>query len=217
MSIYWKQSLWLGGLYWLISLVFTLADTFETYMADFILSMLLTLFLIPMNFIKPVKWIEKTMNKLPIFSTFLTAVGWVPYISISIFLLTTIYAVVVIIAGYTSIDGIILKLITPLTILTVVKNAGIIFSFIIAAFLVLVYKKSVAGCLNNKFKLVEGNACNLTVVEEAVAEHAKKMYKCKKEVTKRAENEKKMKEKKKAAKKIVKEKQKEEKAAKKKD
>jgi hypothetical protein len=43
MSIYWKQSLWLGGLYWVISLVFTLVDTFETYMADFILSMLLTL------------------------------------------------------------------------------------------------------------------------------------------------------------------------------
>ena len=63
MSIYWKQSLLLGGMYWIISLILGYIDTFETYFTDFVLSLFLTIFLIPMNFIKPIKWLDKLMNR----------------------------------------------------------------------------------------------------------------------------------------------------------
>ena len=39
MSVYWKQSLWLGGVYWIVSLILASIDTFETYFIDFILSL----------------------------------------------------------------------------------------------------------------------------------------------------------------------------------
>ena len=216
MSIYWKQGLLLGGIYWVISLVLGYVDTFETYFADFVLSLLLTIFLIPLNFIKPIKWLDKVSKKLPITTTFLTFVGWVPYSSILVFLIATIYGFIVVFNGYMNVDGLILTLITPLSVLMVVKTACIIFSFIFAAFWVFLNKKSVAGCLNEKFKLVGGDACNMPVVEEAFAEHAKKMYKCKKEAEEKQEEIKKEKAKKKAAKKVVKENKKEQKTAKKK-
>ena len=50
MSIYWKQSLWLGGIFWIISLILWGIDTYSSYLTEFILSMLLAIFLIPMNF-----------------------------------------------------------------------------------------------------------------------------------------------------------------------
>lgn len=216
MSIYWKQSLWLGGLYWVISLIFKYIDTIETYFLDFGLSLLLTLFLIPMNFLKPIKWIEKAMKKLPITATFLTFVGWVPYWSVLLFLIASLYASIVLVVGKVNVDGVILTLITPISILMVVKIACIIFSFILAAFFVFVNKKTIVGCLNKKYKLVEGDACNMPVVEEAVAEHAKKMYKCKKAATEKEAEIKKEKIKKKEAKKVVAEKKKAEKTTKKK-
>ena len=58
MNNYWKQSLWLGGAYWIISLILAYINTFESYMTDFIFSLLLTIFLIPMIFLSPVKWID---------------------------------------------------------------------------------------------------------------------------------------------------------------
>ena len=121
MSSYWKQSLWLGGVYWIISLILSSVDTFETYFADFIFSLSLTIFLIPMNFLNPIKWIDKVIKKLPIFSTFLVFVGWAPYVSILVFLVTTIYGFSVILSGAMNIDGLVLTLITPLSVLTVVK------------------------------------------------------------------------------------------------
>lgn len=216
MSIYWKQSLWLGGVYWIVSLVLGYVDTFETYFIDFILSLLLTIFLIPMNFLKPIKWIEKSMRKLPITSTFLVFVGWAPYISVVIFLIASLYGTVVLMSGKASVDGLILMLITPMSILSVIKVACIVFSFILAAFFVFINKKSVIGCLNDKYKLIDGDACDMPVVEEAVAEHTKKMYKCKKEATEKKVALKKEKAKKKEAKKAVSEKKKAEKAIKKK-
>lgn len=212
MSIYWKQSLWLGGIFWIISLILWGIDTYSSYLTEFILSMLLAIFLIPMNFLKPIKFIEKAMKKLPIVSTFLTFVGWAPYFSVVVFLLSVIYGGIMVLGNIMPIDGVVLTLITPLTILTVVKTSCIVFSFVLAAFYVFVYKRSVAGCLNEKFRLAEDGVCETTlVVEEAYAEHAKKMYKCKKEVSERQEKAKIAKEKKKTAKKVVKEKKKEEK------
>ena len=96
MSVYWKQALLLGGLYWIISLILAVVDTFESYFADFILSLLLTIFLIPLNFIKQIKWLEKMMKKLPITTTFLTFVGWVPYSSIVLFFVATIYSFILV-------------------------------------------------------------------------------------------------------------------------
>lgn len=220
MSIYWKQSLLLGGMYWIISLILGYIDTFETYFTDFVLSLLLTIFLIPMNFLKPIKWLDKLMNKLPITTTFLVFVGWVPYLSVLVFLIAMIYSMIAVFSGYVTIDGLILTLVTPFSILTVVKVACVLFSFVMAAFYVFLNKKTFAGCLNNKFKLIEGDSCNMPIVEEAVAAHAKKMYECKKAVVKRKDNEKKMKVKKKEAQKAVrvaiKEKKQAEKAIKKK-
>ena len=207
MNNYWKQSLWLGGAYWIISLILAYINTFESYMTDFIFSLLLTIFLIPMIFLSPVKWIDKVINKLPIFSTFLVFVGWVPYLSIAIFLVTSIYGLIVVFSGYMTIDGLVLTIITPLSILTVVKIVCIFFAFIMAAFWVFISKKSVAGCLNNKFRLVGGDSCNMPIIEEAVVEHTKKMYECKKEAAKKAEKEAKEKKpdsKKKEVKKVVK-------------
>ena len=204
MSIYWKQSLLLGGMYWIISLILGYVDTFETYFTDFILSLLLTIFLIPMNFLKPINWLDKLMKKLPIVTTFLIFVGWVPYLSVLVFLFAMIYSFVAVFNGYMTIDGVILTLITPLSILTIVKSACILFSFVMAAFYVFLNKKTFAGCLNEKFKLIGGDSCNMPIVEEAFAEHAKKMYKCKKDAAKRKDNEKKMKKEKKEAKKAVK-------------
>lgn len=185
MSVYWKQSLWLGGVYWIISLILACVDTFEIYFVDFVLSLLLTIFLIPMNFLKPIKWIDNAIKKMPIMSTFLVSVGWVPYVSVIIFLMASLYATFALLVGYMNVDGLILTLITPISILMVVKTACILFSFVIAAFIVFLNKKTVAGCLNEKYKLVDGDACNMPVVEEAYAAHAKKMYKCKKAVAKK--------------------------------
>ena len=216
MSIYWKQSLWLGGVYWIISLILGYINTFETYFLDFIMALVLTIFLIPMNFLKPIKWVEKVMKKLPITSTFLTFVGWAPYVSVMVFLIASLYGTIVLLTSKVTVDGLILTLITPISILAVIKVACIVFSFVLAAFFVFVNRKSVAGCLNDKYKLVEGNVCETTVVEEAVAEHAKKMYKCKKEVAEKEAVVKKEKAKKKEAKKVVAEKKKAEKKAQKK-
>lgn len=216
MSIYWKQSLWLGGVYWIISLILGYVDTFETYFTDFILALLLTIFLIPMNFLKPIKWIEKAMRKLPITSTFLAFVGWAPYVSVMAFLIASLYGTIAVATSQVTIDGLILTLITPMSILAVIKVACIVFSFILAAFFVFINKKSIVGCLNDKYKLVDGNACDMPVVEEAVAEHTKKMYKCKKAVAEKTTAEKKEKAKKKEVKKAVAEKKKAEKATKKK-
>lgn len=203
MSIYWKQSLWLGGVYWLASLVLAYVDTFESYFTDFILSLLLTIFLIPMNFLKPVKWIEKAMRKLPITATFLVFVGWVPYVSIVIFLSTVLYGVIALAVSNINIDGLILTLITPMSILAVIKIACIIFSFVLAAFFVFVNKKSIVGCLNNKFKLVDGDACNMPIEEEEVVEQVKKVSKIKKAASKKEETTKKENTKKKVVKKTA--------------
>ena len=47
---------------------------------DFILSLLLTVFLIPMNFLKPIKWLDKLMRKLPITTTFLPKLYFLPFL-----------------------------------------------------------------------------------------------------------------------------------------
>ena len=215
MSIYWKQALWLGGVYWIVSLILSYIDTFETYFVDLLLSVLLAIFLIPLNYIKPIKWVDNAMKKLPIVATFLTFVGWVPYLSVVIFLVATIYGFLAIFVGLSSIDSLILDLVTPISVLMVVKTACILFSFILATFFVFVNKKSIVGCLNERFKLVEGGSCNMPVVEEAYAEHTKKMYKCKKEAVERETKAKKEKAEKKEAKKVVKASKKAEKAVKK--
>ena len=220
MSVYWKQSLWLGGVYWIISLILTSIDAFETYFADFIFSLLLTIFLVPMNFLKPIKWIDKLIRKLPIISTFLVFVGWVPYLSILMFLSFSIYGLSVVYGGVMNVDGLILTLVTPLSVLTVAKIACILFSFVMAAFFVFVNKKSVAGCLNERYRLIGGDFCNMPIVEDAYAEQAKKMYECKKNVAENVEKEEKIKSEKKKVKKVVKssakEKKKEQKDVKKK-
>ena len=104
MSIYWKNGLWIGGAYWVFSLLFLLSDTYWASMTDFLLTLLLTIFLIPLNWMKPVAFVEKAIAKFPVSSTFLVAVGWIPYFSIFAFLVATIISVIVVFFGLANIE-----------------------------------------------------------------------------------------------------------------
>ena len=192
MSIYWKQSLWLGGVYWVISLILSLINTPTSYFMDFACSLLLTLFLIPMNFLVPIKWIDKAITKMPVTATFLVSVGWVPYFVVLVFAISAMFAVVALVGGFMTVEEIIINLINPLSIVAVVRVMMTALAIIIASFYVLLYKKSIAGCLDKRFNLVGGNSCEMKIVEPAVAEHAKKMYACKREATARKAEKKKV-------------------------
>lgn len=212
MSIYWKQCLWLGGVYWIVSLVLSWINTPASYFVDFICSLLLTLFLIPMNFWVPVKWIERAIIKLPVTATFLVSVGWVPYFVVLVFVVSAVFAVTALVGGFMTAEEIIINLIEPLSIIAVVRVMMTVLAFIIAVFFVLLYKKSIAGCLDKRFNLIGVNSCEMKVVEPAVAEQAKKMYACKKEATVRKTEKKKIAKKTTAKKTVVKAEKTEEKA-----
>ena len=212
MSIYWKQCLWLGGVYWVISLILSWINTPASYFIDFACSLLLTLFLIPMNFLAPIIWIDKAITKMPVTATFLVSVGWVPYFVILVFVVSAVFVITASVGGFMTTEEIIINLIEPLSIILVVRIMMTALAIIIAAFYVLLYKKSIAGCLDKKFNLVGGNSCEMKIIEPAVAEHAKKMYACKKEATARKVEKKKVAKKstaKKATTKVVKKEKKE--------
>ena len=121
-----------------------------------------------------------------------------------IFLFAVIYGTVTLFVSNISVDGLVLTLITPMSILAVIKIACIIFSFILAAFFVFLNKKTVVGCLNNKYKLVDGDECYKPIEEEVVEVQTKKISKSNKAVVKKEKVAKKSETKKKTAKKTVK-------------
>ena len=106
MSSYWKQSLWIGGIYWIISQFFSMAGSLQSSLIDAGLSVLLLLFLIPMNWLQPIKGIDRAIRKAPVISTLLVSVGWVPYaIAVIITILTILTAVFMILVRHKSIAG----------------------------------------------------------------------------------------------------------------
>lgn len=183
MSKYWKQSLWIGGIYWVISLAFWYADSFEASMIDLGLSILLLLFLIPMNWLVPIKNIDTAIAKAPIVSTFLVFVGWVPYFNAMVFLVTAMAAFLI--ALVYPLESLFMNLFNIAIILEVLRKLAIIVSFIAAALLVLVFRKSAAGCLGRRYRLIGGDSCDARVIEPAAAASAKSMYACKAAAEKR--------------------------------
>ena len=179
MSIYWKQSLWLGGVYWVLSLVFRFFDSFELMLCDVLLMILLTIFLIPMNFIKPVKWIEKVMRKTPVSSTFFVAVGWVPYFIVAIGLLTMISSLVIMIVSPIDVEYLLFQIAMMTNVVEIVCLMLIVLAVLGAIVSVFVYHKSVEGCLNRKYRLDDGVECDKVVINEAAKNSAKEMYECK--------------------------------------
>lgn len=200
MSIFWKQSLWLGGVYWVISQVFSLINTYEADLVDFALSVLLTLFLVPMCFMVPVKAIDKAIKKMPVTATFLVSVGWVPYFVVLVFVVSIIVAITAIVSGAISEDHMIYYLVNVLPVVVVVRQMMTLLLVLVALFAVLVHHKSIAGCLDKRYNLIEDDSCNLPVVEPAVVSATKKAQKCK---TEKAKESKKTVVKKVAAKKAV--------------
>lgn len=148
MSTYWKQSLWLGGVYWLISLIFWFADNYWASLTDFLLSLFLTLFLIPMNWLKPINFIEKAIAKFPICSTFLVAVGWIPYFSIFAFLVATIITMIVVFFGLGDVDFFLHNLVIVMTFVFILRQIVAVVLLIGVAVAVLFFKITVAGKLN---------------------------------------------------------------------
>lgn len=181
MSTFWKQSLWVGGIYWIISQVFTLMNTFEADMIDFAFSVLLTLFLVPMYFLVPVKAIDKMIKKMPVAATFLVSVGWVPYFIAMVFVISVVLTMVILMTGILTEDYMMYYLINILPIVVVVRQAMTILMVLVAAFAVLLHHKSIAGCLDKRYKLIADDSCNVPDVEPAVVEATKKAQKYKAE------------------------------------
>ena len=157
MSCYWKQSLWIGGIYWIISQVFTLSGSVIGSSIDAGLSFLLVLFLIPMIWLKPIRKIEATIKKAPIISTLLVSVGWVPYVVGVVYALSIIATVIIVMSG----EGYEYRLFNLFQIIiwtTNLRQLIMLLTVLGAIFMILVGKKTVAGKLNKQFKLIEEGA-----------------------------------------------------------
>ena len=187
MSTYWKQSLWLGGIYWLVSLIFWFADNYWASLTDFLLSLLLTLFLIPMNWLKPIKFIEKAIIKFPVCSTFLVAVGWIPYFSIFAFVAATMITMIVVFFGLANVELFLHNLVVVMTFVFIIRQIVAVVLLIGVAVAVLFFKTTVAGKLNRSLKMIKDSKTPLEVISEKDNENMpkeKKTVKVKKETKK---------------------------------
>lgn len=178
MSSYWKQSLWIGGIYWIISLVFWWSGSAEGNLIDVGLSVLLLLFLIPMNWLKPIKKIDEAIRKAPIISTFLVSVGWVPYFVGAMFVIGAVLSTIILMGGSQN-EYKIFSLFNVIIFAGALRQLIMALTVLAAALSVLVFKKSVAGCLDKHFTLIGGDSCERREVEAPVAASAKSMYACK--------------------------------------
>ncbi len=201
MSTYWKQSLWLGGVYWLISLIFWFADNYWASLTDFLLSLFLTLFLIPMNWLKPINFIEKAIAKFPICSTFLVAVGWIPYFSIFAFLVATIITMIVVFFGLGDVDFFLHNLVLVMTFVFILRQIVAVVLLIGVAVAVLFFKITVAGKLNRSLMIfkkkvvVSDDEADENIVKEKKTKTKKTVKKTtgKKTIVKKTKEQKKVK------------------------
>ena len=166
MSNYWKQALVLGGILWLFSLLLELWGSWGLLLVELGLSVLLLLFLIPLNWLVPIKWIDKLINKHPIVATMLASVGWLPYFTALLALISSG------IAMFLSSESE-----NMATLATVVVNVALLRKFVavlvvmVVLVMLLVYGKSIAGQLNNHYKvLANATKSNIKVEASKVAE-----------------------------------------------
>lgn len=178
MSSYWKQSLWIGGIYWIISQFFSMAGSLQSSLIDAGLSVLLLLFLIPMNWLQPIKGIDRAIRKAPVISTLLVSVGWVPYAIAVIFIVNALAAVWIVMAG-PQYEYHLITLVNTIIIVTNLRYLITILTILTAVFMILVRHKSIAGCLDKHYKLTADDGCDAVAVEPAVAASAKSLYACK--------------------------------------
>ncbi len=179
MKNYWKQVLWIGGIYWIISLAFKLANNDWAYLIDAGLSLLLFISLLPMIWLHPVKRIEEAIKKTPVLSTLFVSVGWLPYFSGLMFLIGSVASFILF--NPEAVDNLynLGSLIWFMIAADKLRNWLLGLSVVVAIVAVVFFKKSVAGCLDKRFKLVGGNACDLQNAGEAAKASAKMMYECK--------------------------------------
>ena len=178
MSTYWKQSLWLGGIYWVISLAFYYAGTYAASLTDVAFSLLLLLFLIAMKWLSPIKSIEKAMKKAPVTATLLVSVGWVPYFVGGLIVVSSLYALALMVTGNLS-DYKVFSLYNFLFIVEAVRQLVMVLAVLAAVFMVVIWKKSVVGCLGKNYKLSGNDACEMPTLDAAAVQSAKNMYACK--------------------------------------
>lgn len=153
MSNYWKQSLVIGGIYWLISLILYFYGTVATLSADAFLSVLLLLFLIPMKWLSPIKWLDKFMRKHPLIATWLASLGWIPYFIAIVFVLTTIvvFTASLLMEGK---QGLILYWsMIIINWVTILRQFAALLIFVGTFVISLVYGKSIMGRLNDKYNV----------------------------------------------------------------
>lgn len=155
MSNYWKQSLIIGGFYWIASLFLKISGIWWVQLLDLSFSVVLLLGLIAFKWILPIKKIDTFINKHPVISTMIVSWGWMPYYSAILFFLAAITAVSVYL-GTSNIENIVI-------LLTVTKWAAdlgriaLIVIISVVLFLLLVKGKSIAGQLDNSYKLVSSS------------------------------------------------------------
>ena len=186
MSTYWKQCLWIGGIYWVISLLFLGLDMPMVSLVDVCISVLFLLFLIPMNWLNPIKRVDQAMRKMPLLSTFLVSVGWVPYF------VGIVFVIAVIVAGYIFASGVnqdyrLLTLFNMIWLTSAVRRLVMAVIIVVATISVLVFKKSVVGCLDRKFRLIEGDACDARTLNDAAKASAENLYACREEAEEKSE------------------------------
>ena len=169
MSVYWKQSLWIGGVYWVLSQCFSVIGTFGSYSVDALLSVLLLVFLLPMNKFCPIKSVDKAMHKMPVLSTFLVSVGWVPYFVGILFVVSTISAFVIAYLG----EMMEYRLIMMLNVIAwadTVRRIVFVVMLLVALVFVLITHKSIVGNLDKKYRLINEEAAVEAKKEESVNE-----------------------------------------------
>ena len=178
MSTYWKQSLWIGGIYWVVSLAFYYAGTYAASLTDVAFSLLLLPFLIAMKWLSPIKGVEKAMKKAPVTATLLVSIGWVPYFVGGLIVVSSLYALVLMVTGNLS-DYTVFSLYNFLFIVEAVRQLVMILAVLAAVFMIVIWKKSVVGCLGKNYKLSGDDVCDMPTLDAAAAQSAKNMYACK--------------------------------------
>ncbi len=179
MSTYWKQSLWIGGVYWVLSQFINMVGSVEAYLTNALFSVILLLFLIAMNKLSPIGKIDNVMRKMPILSTFLVSVGWIPYFIGLTFVVMLVFAFVI---AYSEamVEPRIVEMITVFVWIENIRKILFILFVLLASFYVLIMRKTVVGCLDKKYRLTVDSNCEIKNIGEAAKNSAKVMYECKK-------------------------------------
>ncbi len=201
MSNYWKQSLVIGGIYWLISLGLYLWGNVWALTADAFLALALLIFLLPMKYLTPIKWLDRFMNKHPLISTWLASLGWVPYFTGAIFILTVIVVFAASLIVPERQDMILYWSMLIVGWIVSIRQLATLLIFIGMFIASLVYGKSIMGKLDDHYNVkkiseskeaamakaeVKDVKAKVKVVEKAIAKKASTKKKvAKKEPTKK--------------------------------